>query len=47
MNDHTFYILMSYGATALALLAEIIALRVRRGRAWKRIEEERELETQD
>ncbi len=47
MNDHNFYLWMSYGVTALALLAEIVALRVRRTGALRQIEEERELETQD
>jgi len=45
--SHDFYLWMSYGATALALAAEIIALRVRRARALRRVEEERDLETQD
>ena len=45
--SHGFYIWMSYGATGLALLAEIVALRLRRARALRRIEEERDLETQD
>jgi len=42
-----FYIWMSYGVTAVALAVEIFWLRVRRGRALRRIEEERELEAQD
>jgi heme exporter protein CcmD len=45
--DHTFYLAMSYAATAVALVAEIIALRLRRARALAAVEEERELETQD
>ena len=45
--DHAFFIAMSYGATLVALAAEIIALRVRRSRALKAVEEERELETQE
>ena len=45
--DHGFFIAMSYGATLVALIAEIVALRVRRTRALKGVEEERELETQE
>jgi heme exporter protein CcmD len=47
MNDHNFYLWMSYGMTAVALLAEIVALRLRRSGALRQIEEERELEAQD
>jgi len=47
MKPHEFYIWMSYGMTAAALLAEIVALSVRRTRSLKRIEEERDLEAQD
>ena len=46
-NPHTYYVAMSYGATLVALVAEIIALRLRRAKAIAAIEEERELETQD
>ena len=45
--NHEFFVAMSYGAAAVAVLAELIALRVRRARALRRIEQERELETQD
>jgi len=45
--DHTFYLTMSYAATAVALVVEIVALRLRRARALAAIEEERDLETQD
>ena len=45
--DHTFYLAMSYAATAIAIVAELIALRLRRARALAAIEEERDLETQD
>jgi heme exporter protein CcmD len=38
---------MSYGVTALALIVEIVALRLRRARALRQVEEERDLETQD
>jgi len=44
---HDFYIWMSYGMTALAIVGEIAWLRVRRAQALRRIEEERELEAQD
>jgi heme exporter protein CcmD len=47
MKPHEFYLWMSYGMTAIALLAEIVALRVRRARSLQRIEEERDLEAQD
>ena len=47
MTDHTFYLAMSYAATAIAVAAEIIGLRLRRARALRGIEEERELEAQD
>ena len=45
--NHDFFIWMSYGATAVAIAAEIAWLRVRRARALRLIEEERELEAQD
>jgi len=45
--DHNFYLWMSYGAAALALAAEIVALRVGRAHAWKVVDEERDLEAQD
>ncbi len=47
MTGHEYFIAMSYGATALAVIVEIIALRVRRARALRWIEEERDLESQD
>jgi heme exporter protein CcmD len=47
MRSAEFYLWMSYGVTALALLAEILALRWRRSRAMRRVEEERDLEAQD
>jgi len=47
MNDHSFYLAMSYGATVVALLVEIVALRLRRARALRGVDEERDLETQD
>jgi len=45
--NHDYFVAMSYGAAAVAVLVELIALRVRRARALRRIEQERELETQD
>jgi heme exporter protein CcmD len=47
MADHGFYLAMSYGAAALAIVAELVALRVGRARALKHIDEERDLEAQD
>ncbi|HUP29000.1 MAG TPA: heme exporter protein CcmD [Usitatibacter sp.] len=45
--SHGFFIWMSYGATAVAIVVELLMLRARRARALRSIEEERELETQD
>jgi heme exporter protein CcmD len=45
--DHNFYLWMSYGVTASALIAELAALRLRSARALRRVEEERDLEAQD
>jgi heme exporter protein CcmD len=45
--NHDFFIWMSYGAAALLIAAEVIALRAGRARALRRIEEEKDLETQD
>jgi heme exporter protein CcmD len=45
--SHDFYLWMAYGVTALALAAEIVALRLRRARAQQLVEEERDLEAQD
>jgi heme exporter protein CcmD len=47
MRDHGFYLWMSYGVTALALIVEVAALRLRRARATRLVEEERDLEAQD
>ena len=46
-THHAFYLWMSYGAAAVAIVAEIVLLRLRRARAMARIEEERDLETTD
>ena len=45
--SHEFYLWMSYGVTALAVIVEIAALRRARARALRYVEEERHLETQD
>ena len=45
--SHGFFIWMSYGAAAIAVAVEVAALLIRRARALARIEEERDLETQD
>jgi len=45
--SHAFYLWMSYGATAVAVAAEIVLLRVRRAQALARVEEEKDLEAQD
>ena len=45
--SHEFYLWMSYGVTALALIVEVAALRTSRARALRHVEEERDLETQD
>ena len=47
MSGHGFYLWMSYGATALAIVVEIAMLAARRARARRLVEEERELEAQD
>jgi heme exporter protein CcmD len=47
MSTHGFYLWMSYGATALAIVVEIAVLAAGRARARRLIEEERDLEAQD
>ncbi len=47
MGGHAFFVWMSYGALLVAIVVEIIQLRVRRNRALAAIEEERELETEN
>jgi heme exporter protein CcmD len=47
MRSAEFYLWWSYGVTFAALASELVALRLRRARAMKRVEEERELEAQD
>ena len=45
--SHEFYLWMTYGATAIAVAAEVVLLRVRRAQALARVEEEKDLEAQD
>jgi heme exporter protein CcmD len=45
--NHDFYIWMAYGVTALAVTVELAWLAVRRTRALRHVEEERDLEAQD
>ena len=45
--SHDYFIWMSYGAAAIAVAAEMVALRIGRARALRKVEEERELEAQD
>ena len=47
MSGHGFYLWMSYGVTALAILVEIATLVARGAKARRLIEEERDLEAQD
>jgi len=47
MSGPGFYIWMSYGMAALAVLADVVAIAVRGARARAAIEEERDLEAQD
>ena len=45
--SHEYFIWMSYGAAAVVVVAELVALRIGRSRALRRIEEEKDLEAQD
>ena len=45
--SHDWFIWMSYGAAAILVAAELVALRLGRIRALRRIEEEKDLEAQD
>ena len=47
MGDHGYFIAMSYGMAALAVVVELISLKIGRAKALKHVEEERELEAQD
>ena len=44
---HEFYLWMSYGVSGLVVVAELVGLAVRRRRALRGVEEERDLEAQD
>jgi len=44
---HEFYLWMSYGVSAAVVAVELVGLAMRRRRALRGIEEERELEAQD
>jgi heme exporter protein CcmD len=45
--SHDYFLWMSYGMAAIVVAAELMLLRVGRARAQRRVEEERDLETQD
>ncbi|HSS26578.1 MAG TPA: heme exporter protein CcmD [Usitatibacter sp.] len=45
--SHAYYLWASYSMAAAAILVELIALYVRRSRARRLVEEERDLEAQD
>ena len=45
--SHEYFLWMSYGATAVAIVVELMLLAAGRRRARRAIEEERDLETQD
>ena len=47
MGGHAFFVWMSYGVFAAAIVVELVLLRLRRSRALALVEEERDLETQD
>lgn len=45
--SHTFYLWASYAMAAAAIAVEVVALFVRRARARRLVDEERDLEAQD
>ncbi len=47
MGGHAFFVWMSYGALLVAVVVELLLLRVRRHRALEAIEEERDLEAEN
>ena len=47
MRSPEFYLWWAYGVTFAALAAEMVALRLGRSRALRRVEEEKDLEAQD
>ncbi|MGE0358186.1 MAG: heme exporter protein CcmD [Burkholderiales bacterium] len=47
MGGHAYFVWMSYGALLVAIVVELVLLRVRRQRALAAIEEERDLEAEN
>jgi heme exporter protein D len=47
MGGQGFFVWMSYGALLAAIVVECLSLKLRRSRALRGIEEERELEAED
>ena len=47
MGGHAFFVWMSYGALLVAVVVELVLLRLRRKRALAAIEEERDLEAEN
>jgi heme exporter protein D len=47
MGGQGFFVWMSYGALLAAIAVEVLLLKLRRSRALRGIEEERELEAED
>ena len=47
MGGHAFFVWMSFGALLVAIVVEMVSLRLRRKRALAAIEEERDLEAEN
>jgi len=47
MGGQAFFVWMSFGALLVAIVVELVLLRVRRSRALAAIEEERDLEAEN
>jgi len=47
MGGHAFFVWMSYGALLVAVVVELVSLRLRRRRALAAIEEERDIEAEN
>jgi len=47
MGGQAFFVWMSFGALLVAIVVEMLSLRLRRKRALDAIEEERDLETEN
>jgi heme exporter protein CcmD len=47
MGGHAFFVWMSFGALLVAIVVELVSLRLRRARALAAIEEERDLEAEN